>query len=186
MPGSTPVFGWPYPTGTDRVMDGDNAIEALARAIEDSVMGLGIVGSAKIIADYALVGSPVAIPGMTFTFVAIAGHSYRLQASGNIKSSVAADNVGFALLLDGVQQATSRVHCAVANTWYSVPPRPVIVTPAAGTRTVVLQGVRFVGTGGVTVVAGSTDPVIVWAEDLGAAPPLLLRDRVADMIEPHE
>jgi len=35
MAGSTPVYGFPYPTGTDRVMDGDNAIAALAQAIED-------------------------------------------------------------------------------------------------------------------------------------------------------
>lgn len=34
MAGVTPTYGWPYPTGTDKVVDGDNAIEALARAIE--------------------------------------------------------------------------------------------------------------------------------------------------------
>lgn len=33
----TPIYGFPYPVGTDRVMDGDNAIEALARAVEGSI-----------------------------------------------------------------------------------------------------------------------------------------------------
>ena len=37
MPGVTGAFGWPFPTGSDRVMDGDNAIESLAEAIEDSL-----------------------------------------------------------------------------------------------------------------------------------------------------
>jgi hypothetical protein len=37
MPGVTGAFGWPFPTGSDRVMDGDNAIEALAEAIENSL-----------------------------------------------------------------------------------------------------------------------------------------------------
>jgi hypothetical protein len=35
--GVTGAFGWPFPTGSDRVMDGDNAIAALAEAIEDSL-----------------------------------------------------------------------------------------------------------------------------------------------------
>ena len=39
MPASTPLFGFPYPLGTDRVMDGDNAIGALARKVEDQLSG---------------------------------------------------------------------------------------------------------------------------------------------------
>lgn len=38
MGGTTPIQSYPYPTGTDRVRDGDNAIEALARAL-DTDMG---------------------------------------------------------------------------------------------------------------------------------------------------
>lgn len=34
MGGTTPKFGFPYPTGTDRVADGDNAIQALATKVE--------------------------------------------------------------------------------------------------------------------------------------------------------
>src|SRR5262245_7444184 len=34
MGSTTPVLALPYPVGTDRVMDGDNAIQALAEAVE--------------------------------------------------------------------------------------------------------------------------------------------------------
>jgi hypothetical protein len=39
MTANTPTFGWPYPVGTDRVRDGDNAIQALAEAIEATLNG---------------------------------------------------------------------------------------------------------------------------------------------------
>lgn len=34
MGGTTPIMALPYPTGTDRVADGDNAIQALAERVE--------------------------------------------------------------------------------------------------------------------------------------------------------
>ena len=34
MGGTTPKYGLPYPSGTDRLMDGDNAIQALAEKVE--------------------------------------------------------------------------------------------------------------------------------------------------------
>jgi hypothetical protein len=37
MGSTTPIYAFPYPVGTDRVMDGDNAIEALARAVEGTI-----------------------------------------------------------------------------------------------------------------------------------------------------
>jgi hypothetical protein len=40
MPNTTPVYGWPWPLGTDRVMDGDDAMGALANAIENTVKAL--------------------------------------------------------------------------------------------------------------------------------------------------
>lgn len=38
MSGTT-TRGLPYPTGTDRVADGDNAIQSLAEAVDTSLMG---------------------------------------------------------------------------------------------------------------------------------------------------
>lgn len=37
---STPTYGFPYPDGSERVMDGDNAIGALATAIENRLKAL--------------------------------------------------------------------------------------------------------------------------------------------------
>lgn len=37
--GSQTTHGFPYPVGTDRVMDGDNAIQALAQEIDDQLYG---------------------------------------------------------------------------------------------------------------------------------------------------
>jgi hypothetical protein len=34
MPAETPIFRIPYPTGTDRVADGDNSMQAIAERIE--------------------------------------------------------------------------------------------------------------------------------------------------------
>jgi hypothetical protein len=39
MGGTTSPLAFPYPTGTDRVADGDNAIQALAEAIDDNIVG---------------------------------------------------------------------------------------------------------------------------------------------------
>ena len=37
--GNTPISNLPYPEGTDRVMDGDNAIKALATALDGQTNG---------------------------------------------------------------------------------------------------------------------------------------------------
>lgn len=42
MAANTPNKGWPYPTGTDFVVDGDNAIRAVAEAL-DARMGMYVV-----------------------------------------------------------------------------------------------------------------------------------------------
>jgi hypothetical protein len=41
MAGVTAPLAFPYPTGTDRVMDGDNAIQALAEKVDDFLAPLG-------------------------------------------------------------------------------------------------------------------------------------------------
>ena len=51
MGGTTPISALPYPTGTDRVADGDNAIQALATALDEaaaSSAGAGIVPGASV------------------------------------------------------------------------------------------------------------------------------------------
>lgn len=40
MAGTTNPMGFPYPTGTDRVADGDNAMQSLAEAVDDAMAGI--------------------------------------------------------------------------------------------------------------------------------------------------
>jgi len=69
MPNQTPTYKWPWPLGTDRVMDGDNAMGSLAQAIEATVKLLpinpGVMSPSSSFA--APTGTPTAIPGMSYT-----------------------------------------------------------------------------------------------------------------------
>jgi hypothetical protein len=60
---STTAHGYPYPVGTDRVTDGDNAIQALAERIDTT---LGAIAS-----GVANVTFPGAVPGSTITVVTL-------------------------------------------------------------------------------------------------------------------
>ena len=61
MAGTTPKYGFPYPTGTDRVMDGDNAIQALAESVEGQI-GKAKWGAATVTTDAS--GNAVIAHGM--------------------------------------------------------------------------------------------------------------------------
>jgi hypothetical protein len=63
MSGTTPQFAWPFPTGSDRVMDGDNAIEALARAIEATFSGIRPLQKGST-ADLTLGVADTMLPGI--------------------------------------------------------------------------------------------------------------------------
>jgi hypothetical protein len=65
--GSQTAKGYPYPVGTDRVADGDNAIQALAEAV-DAKLGISASGSASISIASAASGSvTVTFPVGRFT-----------------------------------------------------------------------------------------------------------------------
>jgi hypothetical protein len=67
MPSTTPLFGFPYPVGTDRVTDGDNAIEALARGVETQLSGGGATVSSpyRMHANQATITNPASNTGVT-------------------------------------------------------------------------------------------------------------------------
>lgn len=56
MPSQTPGLKIPYPLGTDRVMDGDNAMQAIAERV-DLVMGAGATGSVSAAPNYVGTGT---------------------------------------------------------------------------------------------------------------------------------
>lgn len=59
MPSTTPK-GFPYPLGTDRVMDGDDAIRNLATAVDGSV-GAHAAGTVSITTPSADTGATTAV-----------------------------------------------------------------------------------------------------------------------------
>lgn len=68
MPANTPK-GYPYPLGTDRLMDGDDAIHALATAV-DTKLGVAAAGSftaANSATNSAPVTTAVTFPVGLFT-----------------------------------------------------------------------------------------------------------------------
>lgn len=65
---ATTPLGYPYPLGTDRVMDGDDAIHALATAVDSK---LGLAASGLVSVDVTALGTPgtktVTFPAGRFT-----------------------------------------------------------------------------------------------------------------------
>lgn len=70
MPGATPIYGFPYPLGTDPVAQGDNVIRSLAEDVETVIDGVGdyvnvvgqsfnnfTIGNGTIVSRYARVGN---------------------------------------------------------------------------------------------------------------------------------
>jgi hypothetical protein len=87
MSGTTP-HGLPFATGTDKVRDGDNAIEALARAVDSyGPIALDLVGTRR---DKAAI---MVSPGLAATFDA--NGRYQLNVSATFAT------VLFATLISG-------------------------------------------------------------------------------------
>lgn len=71
MGGTTADKGLPYPTGTDRVMDGDNAIQALAQAtdwaIQSGSVSLTTIADTNVIVPvvfpHGFVANPIVVVG---------------------------------------------------------------------------------------------------------------------------
>lgn len=57
MPANTPL-GYPYPLGTDRLMDGDDAIHNLASAVEGK---LGVQASGTAVVTVATINTPASV-----------------------------------------------------------------------------------------------------------------------------
>jgi hypothetical protein len=129
MPGTTPKLALPYPLGTDRVADGDDAIKALAERVETVSAGdfipMAVVApwgnhSAGEYAGYRLVGNRLELRGLiasgalgTPAFVLPVG--YRPTKDRYI--ATASNNV-FGLL---IISATGAVTPAVGSpTWFSL------------------------------------------------------------------
>jgi hypothetical protein len=73
---ATTAKGYPYPVGTDRVMDGDDAIHSLATAVE-TMLGVAAAGQAvvPIVAANTAASITVVLPAGRFTAGTLAGNA---------------------------------------------------------------------------------------------------------------
>jgi hypothetical protein len=98
---TTPNLKIPYPVGTDRVADGDNAMQAIAERVE-ARMPWGWVGYAQATADQTGIVGSATISGISVTFTAVAGRRYQATANVHLLANIAGVNTA----LDIVDGAT--------------------------------------------------------------------------------
>jgi len=126
----------------------------------------GVVGYAELTAGFAYSTSPIDIPGLSVTFTAAGGgRRYRISAEMWVQTTVTNDRIGFQICTPGTTVVAQGGQVAVANQGITVT-RSAVITPAAGPVTAKIRGVRFAGTGSVSMVAGTNDPAFILAEAL--------------------
>lgn len=149
MAATTPKYAFPYPQGTDRVMDGDNAIQALAEKVE-AVMGTGRTWTGLKGADLSWSNPSVATPLYTVTLTgAKAGDILQVTSTASIKSDVVSDIYatvqanratvtpsGAALGRGGAGEYVSLTYTAVLTVTDTNPDLTVTATVAAGSGTI--------------------------------------------------
>jgi|SRR6185369_543 len=83
MPATTPK-GFPYPLGTDRLADGDDAIHSLATAV-DTKLGVAAAGNAAVNVTTGGTASTLAVtfPVGLFTAAPVCVCTYQLAATTN-------------------------------------------------------------------------------------------------------
>lgn len=92
MAATTPIYALPYPTGTDRVMDGDNAMGALAGAV-DAALGRISAGMTFLAADYVLTGTATLMPSTRYDATITDREIWVVTAVWDITVSVAAAGI---------------------------------------------------------------------------------------------
>lgn len=116
--GATTTKGYPYPVGTDRVMDGDNAIQALAEAV-DTHLGRTASGQAQvnIVTGGTPVSTAVTFPVGRFNAAPVAVATVQTSAPQNNQASVVSVTAsGFTLWMSRTTAGTMTGHWIAALT----------------------------------------------------------------------
>lgn len=143
----TPLYNLPYPDGAERVMDGDNAMGALALAIENLIAAQRVAApssSAQTGGSLAATTSAVVVPGTAITIVSAAPE--RLWAVAM-----------FDMLLTTVGVGTLRGSIFRGG---ALAIQAVLIQPTAGTRQPGMAEYT------VDVPAGSTTFDLRWQKDV--------------------
>lgn len=157
---------WGEDTGATATL-GENA-SVVDRAFTRWSQPWGTIGYAEITTSPSTFTTIVDISGLSVTFTAVANRRYRITAGAILSSSVAND-VARIWITNGSNtqlQAGSTGAMPTATIGHSVLAQ-VIKTPSAGSITYKVRAERAIGTGNITLTAGSTVPAYILVEDIG-------------------
>lgn len=117
----------------------------------------------------AIAATAVALTGSAMNFTMVAGRKYRVHAHGTgVQSTVAGDLAQLHIYQDGAEiQRTRCLTGAVANRYDSGWSMTTEITGTAITSNFTLQCLRAAGTGTLTTIAGTTDPIFFEIMDVG-------------------
>lgn len=129
MAGTTTNLKIPYPTGTDRVADGDNAMQSLAERV-DVRAPWGCLGYGETTANIDLANAQLFLQ---VTGVVIgAGRRILLQAYMPFWIGATATTLGYAINQDGAAVVSPYWHVHASGSGSLMGSR--VITPAAGTH----------------------------------------------------
>lgn len=166
MSGSTPHLQIPYPTGTDRVADGDNAIQALAERIE-ARMPWGAKGRVQSTATTAHDQNGQTVPGLALTLSLLSTRLYRATFAGSVGNGGAGSRPSLMILLDGtgihewVLDMNANTYAGFVNT--------VTFTATSGSHTIQGYG-RASGGTTFNTVGSAANPLDLVVDDIGPWP----------------
>jgi len=143
-------------------MDGDNAIGALAQAIEDTIGSIR-AARAELSADLTLTTSHANLAGCNVTAVTIVPEiwlligTYDFQVTGAGASTLARG----ALVIDNVEQPQLANFDMYAVSRGTVSQTHVTGVLAPGTHTAILRGFKSTASGAAAAVAGATNITVL-------------------------
>jgi len=160
-------------------MDGDNAIGALAQAVEALIAnGPRVLGYAESLAPGTPVTAAVPVVGLTVTVTLPAGRRIRVTAHVNYTASQDNNVVRQRLRVDGVNSQLSAdtvMRYTQVHTVVSIG----IFTPAAGSHTFDVTQQMAYGTGTINQNGSADAPAFILVEDIGPAVIALAADSTA-------
>lgn len=166
---ATPILALPYPIGTDRVADGDNAMQALAERIE-LVLPRGRLAYAETtLAQSGIPAAATDLTGLAFPLTLTTKRFVLLACALIAGPNVAGNWVSLQLHKDGaaVQAVNWPMPVAGAATYMAV---SVMLTLPAATYAFKVRGAITLGSGTWFTGATPTSPGYLLATDYGLAP----------------
>jgi len=150
-------------------MDGDNAIGALAQAVEDELLSAAykVLGYVRVEADQSGIGgTAVALAGLTVAVDVAANRRIRVSHDARLLGTANAMTGRIRIRQDGadIHLAAAYLHSATQTQSISA---SIIITPPAGLHTYSLTGQMSAGTGTISLNASPGGPAHLLVEDLG-------------------